>query len=119
MDSNWKFVQTSKTIGVVFNEQDLLVDQPDHSLLGLISKKKLTVLGIDTAKQPENLVNMLSYVFFAKEDTLLFIFSTLAPFTRDKSLAAFSETKSYHDPLGVLYMRRSLDEERKQFIHSR
>lgn len=118
VDSISKLAHTQKTIGTIFDEKDLFVDQPDHSLLHLMSKKKMLFLDVNT--DLETVVNNIrSYIFFSKEDALLFIFSRLIPLTQSKNLVTFSEPKSYHDSLGFFYMRRSLDQERKKFIHSR
>ena len=120
MDSISKLVHTPKTLGIIFDERYLFIDPPDPSLLHKMSKKKRILLGLKMEEDVKAVVqNIPSYVFFTKSDSLLFIFSVLAAISHTKNLVAFSEYKSYHESLGFFYMRRNLDEERKQFIRSR
>ena len=119
VDSIFKLIHTRKTIGIGFQDT-FLTNPPDHSLAQKLSKKKLQIIGHRMSEDVAEIVkNLPSFCFLSTELAIYYISSVFVQLSKPKKLVVFSETKSYHDTVSWYLIRRSLDNERKRFIHFR
>ena len=99
----------------------MLTMAPKGSFLSKLSKKSIfkwrSVMSREEKEEFFHKKGMTAYVFFAKPIALAYLMGFLAPFASRKSMVAFHMPSSYHEVPEVLYLRRSLDADRKRFIH--
>lgn len=121
IDSSYKLTNTPKTLIILLDDQKTLSQSPRRSLLRKISEKKAFVLGAKVTEKEMSLVTqgkmLENYFFFHSYTHLLFILSVAAPFASSANLVAFTPFQSYYEICTAFYMRSSLDEQRKRFIH--
>lgn len=99
---------------------EMLSMAPEGSFLGKLSKKRTFVVRavISEADMEEffHKKGLAAYVFFTNHVSLAYTLLYLAQFASLKNLVAFHKPSTYHEEPEAFYMRRSLDEHRKQFI---
>ena len=119
VDSMFKLIHTQKTLGILYQDT-FLNNPPVQSFAHKLSKKQLQIIGVRARGEAVEMTKSLpSFCFLSKEISLFFIFSIIVQLSNPKKLVVFSETKSYHEEVNSFFIRRSLDDERKRFIHSR
>ena len=123
IDSNSKLIRTSKTMVVNFEEEAILKLAIENSLLAKLAKKRRIVYRapLSEKKMKELMKERIdSLFFFSSEIYLYFILSTLASIAKERRLVVFLKSQIYSESLGrVFYLRRGLEESKKQFIHNR
>ena len=123
IDSVPKLVSTSKTMVVNFEEEDILKRAIEHSLLGNLAEKRRIVYRAPLSEEKMKELmkeRMDSLFFFSSEIYLYFIFSALASIAKQRGLVAFIRSQIYSESfVRVFYLRRGLEEVKKQFIRNR
>lgn len=123
IDSVPKLIATPKTMIVNFEEEGILKLALEHSLLGGLAKKRRIVYSApmtDEKIQRLKKEKMEALFFFSSEIYLYFVFSTFASFAKQNGLVAFIRSQIYSESfVRAFYLRRSLADDKKRFIHTR
>lgn len=120
VDSAAKLICTSKPLLIHWRESDLVKLAPERSFLKTISRKKILELNKmnDFLKRIKT-TGIDFYVVFAVQSGLVHFMAIMARHAKDVGSVAFLKSTDYYERLAVYEMRKSLEEERKQFINSR
>ena len=123
LDSASKLIATPKMLVVNFEEDGTLRRALEQSFLGRLAKKHRFVHNAPISKEQQIALMkqpLDSMFFFSSEIYLCFTLSFFAAFANQGGLIAFVSTRIYSESfLRVFYLRRSLEEEKKRFVHSR
>ena len=119
IDSVNKLINTNRIWVRYFNDDDMIKNAPKHSFYHRLSKKKALVLRGNWRQFDELLNSISSTFFFDNVNTVLFNIASLASYARLAGLVGFLNLGNYDETLAVFYMRKNLDETRKQFIFER
>lgn len=123
IDTTSKLIRSEKTM-VVNHEQDKSMNLAlEHSFLGRLAKKRRMVLNPTVTKEERNALltkRMDSYFFMAIHMDLYYVMYMFSSYSELGGLVAFIRSQIYRESfLRVFYLRRSLEDEKKRFIHNR
>lgn len=115
-------LNSKKTILTRSSDHHRMRSSPASSLFGRLSKKKHLIL--ESEKNVGSLdrifrQGLTSFYYLAESMTLLGALSVLAPFANTDGLVTFTRPHKYREWLSVFSLRRSLNPQRKRFIHRR
>ena len=117
--SGFQMLNSKKNFATDHHDDNVLRGLPANSLLKRVSEKKHFVIGSAISSEMIAQMNedgMNSFYFLARDVALLRVLSVLAPYGNSGGMVAFMAPQKYHEWLTVLYLRPSLDEQRKRFL---
>ena len=121
INSPSKLFSTTKLLIVNFEEDSTLRHALEHSFLGRLVKRRRFVHNIPIMKEQQNALirhGLDTIYFFSSQVYIGFTISFFAELANKQGLVAYVDSQIYSEsPLRVLYLRGSLDEETKKFIH--
>ena len=121
IDSRTKLIESPKILAISAHEVPMLAMAPEGSFLGKLSKKSTFVVrAVISREEIDEFFHkkgITAYVIFAKHIALAYTLGSLAPFASLNNMIAFYMPSSYHEEPEAVYLRRSLDADRKRFIH--
>ena len=120
IDSADKLIGTRRVWVRHFDNEEKIRNAPERSLFAKLRKKKAIVIGEPNRNQIEELIKPLSsHVYFDEAVSVLFNFIVLEPHAQMMNLVAFFKAANLYETLSVVFMRKSLDGERKKFVAQR
>lgn len=121
IDSESKLLATKKKLVIRFGIEDALKEAPKGSLMRRLSEKGMHLVGVRPEEEMSAIIKdgLVRYYFFERNVALPFMLAVLSPYASSQNYVAFMEAKPYHEIIDVFYLRRSLDADKKRFIHKR
>lgn len=123
IDSPFKALASEKTMIIPFDQLEMIATAPESSFIRSLHTKKRFLFTGEMGKTKWSLFferPIDSYFVFGSDVHAIFALAALAPSANSLDMFAFVQPeRSYFDAMNVFYMRRSLDENRKRFIHRR
>lgn len=123
IDSPAKLLASQKVMIIFFDQLEMLAKAPEGSFLKRLYAKQRFLFTGESSGTDWNLLfrrGLDTFFIFASDVHALFTLAALAPNANSFGMLAFVQPDtSYHENMNVFYLRRSLDTERKQFIHRR
>lgn len=120
--SDFHLLNSKKTLVTEFGDYKKLRSSPANSLLERLSKRRHLILEFEKNDGSVDRIvrqGLTSFYFLAEGITLLGCSAVLAPLASSNGLVVFAKPQKYNEWLSVFYFRRSLDEQRKRFVHRR
>lgn len=121
VDSTTKLIDTSKTL--IFNTKEFnwAKSAPDDSFIKRLSKKDILVIDGLSSLGRMKAMGINSFVIFGDQTRNIYLLTLLSRHANEIGSVALSLSKEsiFYERLEIFQMRRSLDQEKKQFVNSR
>ena len=118
-----KLMETKKTMIAFYDEDAQLSSAPEHSFWWKLAKKPRFLIAQTMSVKEKNAFvaqQIDSYFVLAIDVDLYFEMSVLAGYLKKGEWVAFIRSQIYRESfLQVFYLRRSLDADKKRFLHNR
>lgn len=120
IDSSSRIMSSKRIMTVILDELETLTKASDNSFLGKLNKKSIFWIGYNPQEETQQILrDSTNHFFFEREVGLKFLIQALASLVRHLNVVAFMGPTIYYEAIDVIAIRRSLDWQKKQFIHHR